>query len=78
MKKIHLIAYTMGVLMIGAMIGGAINAWALGTSARIQVGDVVAGIHGYGSNEVRVTIFQPYTVKSISNGTHLISIKVEK
>jgi hypothetical protein len=45
MKKINLIAYTMVVLMVGAMVGGAVNAWAAARAARVQLGDKQVGIY---------------------------------
>jgi|GEM_PF-3141137 len=45
MKKVNLMAYTLAVLMVGAMIGGAVNAWAAARAARVQLGDKQVGIY---------------------------------
>lgn len=45
MKKTTLIAYTLVVLTIGAMVGGAVNAWAAARAARVQFGNNQVGIY---------------------------------
>ncbi len=65
MKRINLIGYTLVVLMIGAMIGGAINAWAFSSTARVQMGGKQAGLTYVSEKVLLLQVYNPQQIDSV-------------
>lgn len=59
MKKISIIAYSLVMLMVGAMIGGAVNAWAAARAARVQLGEKQVGIYYESEKSIVLQAYEP-------------------
>lgn len=64
MKKFNFMAYTLAVLMVGALIGGGF-AWAFGPAARVSYGAYEAGIVYSQEDTLEIYVYNPKQIQDI-------------
>jgi len=66
MKKKTMIAYTLAVLMVGALIGGGATSWAMTQAARVAFGAYQVGMYYESEDRVIVQVYSPKQTKAVN------------
>ncbi|TIH12849.1 hypothetical protein D0S45_17005 [Marinifilum sp. JC120] len=73
MKKNTLIAYTVTVLILGALLGGAITGWAMNTVATLGVGQYRIKAAYYDENKILIQVLAPKVIESVQQNSGRIA-----